>query len=342
MKRKYGVILMDKEQLGNIKVSSRVKKAIQVSNKKEIGEMKGANIIITRNIEFVEDILNGGYEAAYYINVDDKESMEEAANIKAPINYLIIEFKDTTNIPLELILAKLQNKKITVLKMVETAQAGTVAMGVMEIGSDGVILKTKDVGELVTLAQSTRDMQKGKLELSEAEIIKITHLEMGERACVDTTSIMTKEEGMIVGSTSKGGLYMCSETHYLPYMNQRAFRVNAGAVHSYIWGPNNFVQYMTDLKAGEKLLCVNTKGETRIVNVGRIKIEVRQLLMIEAKVGDVKINTIVQDDWHIRLFGVGGKVINVTTLKPGDKVLAHVCDSGRHVGLKIEETIVEN
>ena len=60
---------------------------------------------------------------------------------------------------------------------------------------------------------------------------------MGDRGCIDTTSIMTKDEGMIVGSTSAGGILVCSETHYLPYMELRPFRVNAGGVHSYVLSP---------------------------------------------------------------------------------------------------------
>ncbi len=40
---------------------------------------------------------------------------------------------------------------------------------------------------------------------------------------------------MIIGSTGWGGIFVCSGTHYLPHMNLREFRVNIGAVHSYIW-----------------------------------------------------------------------------------------------------------
>jgi len=36
-----------------------------------------------------------------------------------------------------------------------------------------------------------------------------------------------------------------------------------------------------------------------------------------------------------------GKAISITSLKPGDKVLAHVERSGRHFGMKVEESLIE-
>ena len=64
---------------------------------------------------------------------------------------------------------------------------------------------------------------------------------------------------MIVGSTSRGGLLVSSETHYLPYMVTRLFRVNAGAVHSYIFTPNGETQYLSELKSGSVVTIVDTK-----------------------------------------------------------------------------------
>jgi 3-dehydroquinate synthase II/3-amino-4-hydroxybenzoic acid synthase len=124
-------------------------------------------------------------------------------------------------------------------------------------------------------------------------------------------------------------------------MNLRPFRVNAGAVHSYVWMPNDSAEYLTDLKAGSKVLCVNTKGETRTLVVGRVKTEVRPLLLIKGEAGGKEINVIVQDDWHIRIMGADGKPRNASLIQPGDQLLAYVCQPGRHVGIKVNETILE-
>lgn len=343
IQRDYKVILM-RETNKNIKFTNRAKRAILVEDKESLKNIPEKSIVVISKKELVEDVLalkRQDVEIGFFVNVIDKESMEEAAAVSATFDYVIVEFKDDTNIPLELILAKQQNKKVNVLKIVDSAQDGIVVMGVMESGSDGVILHSKNIEEISELALRRNDMSKKKMNLVEAEIIETKHLGMGERACVDTTSILDEGEGMLVGSTSTGGLLMCAEVYYLPYMNKRPFRVNAGAVHSYLWGPNNVVEYLSDLRAGSKVLAVTTDGTAREVNVGRIKTEVRPLLLIKAKVADEEINVIVQDDWHIRLYGADKSVLHVTELKKGTKVLAYVCEPGRHVGVKIDETITE-
>jgi 3-dehydroquinate synthase II/3-amino-4-hydroxybenzoic acid synthase len=153
--------------------------------------------------------------------------------------------------------------------------------------------------------------------------------------------MMTRNEGMLIGSTSEGGILVCSETHYLPYMNLRPFRVNAGAIHSYVWMPGNTAEYLSDLAAGSKVLCVDTEGKTRTLTVGRVKMEVRPMLLIKGIAAEKEINVIVQDDWHIRVMGIDGKPMNASLIRPGDKLLAYVCEPGRHVGIKVNETIIE-
>lgn len=272
----------------------------------------------------------------------DKESLEMALKFAPQFNYTVVKLKDETNIPLELIIAELQKKEIRLLKEVYSAEEAIVAFGVLERGSDGVLLKTNKIEEIFLLQSEIKRNELIDIELVEASVIGIRHIGMGYRGCIDTISLMTTEEGIIAGSTFLGGILVCSETHYLPYMDLRPFRVNAGAVHSYIWCPNNRTKYITDLRAGDKVLCVNIHGKAKVVTVGRIKIELRPLLLIEAKYNNVVINSIVQDDWHVRVHGANGEPRNVTTLKPEDKVLAHIANpGGRHVGIKVEEIAIE-
>jgi 3-dehydroquinate synthase II/3-amino-4-hydroxybenzoic acid synthase len=75
--------------------------------------------------------------------------------------------------------------------------------------------------------------------------------------------------------------------------------------------------------------------------VGRIKIEVRPLLLIKGEVGGRELNVIVQDDWHIRLMGSDGQPRNATKIQPGEQLLAHLGKPGRHVGIAVNETIIE-
>jgi 3-amino-4-hydroxybenzoic acid synthase len=49
----------------------------------------------------------------------------------------------------------------------------------------------------------------------------------------------------------------------------------------------------------------------------------------------------VQDDWHVRVLGPGGAVLNTTALRPGDVVLGCLLAKDRHVGYPIDELCYE-
>jgi 3-dehydroquinate synthase family protein len=85
-----------------------------------------------------------------------------------------------------------------------------------------------------------------------------------------------------------------------------------------------------------------SKGATRLVTVGRVKIESRPLLSIDAVgPGGERVNLIVQDDWHVRVLGPRGVVLNTTELKAGDRVLGYLPTADRHVGYPIDEFCLE-
>jgi 3-dehydroquinate synthase II len=65
------------------------------------------------------------------------------------------------------------------------------------------------------------------------------------------------------------------------------------------------------------------------------------MMLIEADAGGVPIGLVMQNAETIRLVNPEGKPVSITTLKPGDKVLAHVEQGGRHFGMKVEETLIE-
>jgi 3-amino-4-hydroxybenzoic acid synthase len=228
-----------------------------------------------------------------------------------------------------------------ILKRVKDADDGMVSFQTMEKGSDGILLETNDLNEICKLDNAFVQNETVKFEMHGAVVTKIEHAGMGDRVCIDTTSELFQDEGMILGSTSSGGLVVCSETHYLPYMDLRPFRVNAGGLHLYTWGVNKRTHYLSDLKANDRILIVNSKGIARKVTIGRLKIERRPLLYIEALIENSKINTFIQDDWHVRVMGINGEIRPSSEVKAGDKLLGMIDSPGRHVGIKISETIKE-
>jgi 3-dehydroquinate synthase II len=99
---------------------------------------------------------------------------------------------------------------------------------------------------------------------------------------------------------------------------------------------------LSELKAGDEVLIVNREGKTRPASVGRVKIEIRPLILVEAEVEGKEIKTILQNAETIRLVTAKGSK-PVTELKAGDEVLVHVTTSaGRHFGVAVpDETVIE-
>lgn len=339
--KSFEYIVINYSMLDTIKTQKKMKVIVEVTKEEQLTKKLENKIILSTKLSILDDAKENGFKTVFATDVSSREEMEQAWLKGVNYDYLLVEFKDPTNIPLELILARMQNKTTAVLKKVNSLEQAKIAFGVMEKGSDGVLLETEDINEIIETDKFMNKSKMTKLNLANAKVTEVRHIGMGKRVCVDTVDKMSQNEGMIVGSTSNGGILISSETHFLPYMDLRPFRVNAGALHSYVWGPDNMLPYLSDLRAGSKLLCVDTDGNAREIVVGRVKMETRPLLMICAEVEGQAINCIVQDDWHIRIFGSKGEALNASEIKVGDELTAYGCASGRHVGIKIDEDLYE-
>ena len=145
---------------------------------------------------------------------------------------------------------------------------------------------------------------------------------------------------MLVGSQSSCLFLVQSESAECEYVAARPFRVNAGAVHTYVLAADGKTKYLSEVKSGDELLAVDTKGNCRGVVVGRSKIERRPLLLIEVNQEGRKYTTILQNAETIRLC-TPETAVSLSELNIGDKVLVRVEKGGRHFGHSIAETIVE-
>ncbi|MFE9451706.1 3-dehydroquinate synthase II family protein [Streptomyces sp. NPDC006739] len=276
-------------------------------------------------------------EFGRYVEIVDAESLEMACLSARTERWSLLDFRDPTKIPLEIVIAAAAGCDGTVVTMAADVEEARIVFGVLELGSDGVLMPVRAVGDATALKQAAGTTT-GEIPLVELEVTATTHIGMGERACVDTCSYLGKDEGILVGSHSKGMVLCVSETHPLPYMPTRPFRVNAGAIHSYTVSHHGRTHYLSELVAGSKVLAVDTSGRTRVVSVGRVKIETRPLISVDAVAPNGQaVNLILQDDWHVRVLGPGGAVLNSTELRPGDRILGHLPTADRHVGYPIDE-----
>jgi 3-amino-4-hydroxybenzoic acid synthase len=284
---------------------------------------------------------SGDKDVAGLVNVADDPTLTLACETAIALPYTVVQFKDPTKIPLEIVIAAADNSPGQLICQAADIEEAKIIFEVLEKGSEGVLLAPRDANDVFELIELLR-VKTPDLTLTTLTVDSTEHLGLGDRVCVDTCTHFEKDEGMLIGSYAHGFLLCVSETHPLPYMPTRPFRVNAGALHSYILGQDNRTNYLSELKAGSTVLAVGADGRTRRVVVGRIKLESRPLLGIKATSPEgVEVNLIVQDDWHVRVLGPGASVLNVTELKNGDQVLGHVATDKRHVGWPVGEFCIE-
>jgi 3-amino-4-hydroxybenzoic acid synthase len=282
-----------------------------------------------------------GTEFGRYVEIVDAPTLDLACEAARSDKWCLLHFKDPTKIPLEIVIAASASATGSTITTAGDVVEAKIIFGVLEHGSDGVLLAPRAVGDATALAQAAIG-EVANLNLVELEVVRTSHVGMGERACVDTCTYFGKDEGILVGSHSKGMVLCVSETHPLPYMPTRPFRVNAGAIHSYTLSADGRTNYLSELQAGSKVMAVDVKGQSRLVTVGRVKIESRPLLSVDAVGPDgTEVNLILQDDWHVRVLGPGGVVHNSTELRPGDRLLGYLPTADRHVGHPINEFCLE-
>lgn len=280
-------------------------------------------------------------EVGRYIVVDDHASLDLAVASASRGGWTVIEFSDPTKIPLEIVLAAADRSEGSTVTVVKDLEEAEIVLGVLERGSDGVLMAPSAVGEAGELVRLTH-ADSPPMKLEDLEVTRISHVGLGDRVCVDTCSHLGTDEGILVGSYAHGMILCCSETHPLPYMPTRPFRVNAGGLHSYVVGPENRTSYLSELRAGTEILAVRTNGETRRVVVGRAKLETRPMLQIDARsASGTNVNLLVQDDWHVRVLGMQAEVCNVTELRQGDKIAGSTLTEPRHVGYAVREFLLE-
>jgi len=212
-----------------------------------------------------------------------------------------------------------------------------------------VVLQTEDVGVVSDyISLSKKALQEEKSVFESAAIIDIKQIGTGERVCIDTCSILKPEEGVLVGSSSQCMGLVLSEAATCEYINSRPFRINAGAVHMYVRVADGKTKYLEEICAGDTVVVYDTVAKrSRQVVVGRSKTETRPLLMIsisipmDNKEESKQANMFVQNAETVRIAMSDGSMKSVAQLKVGNQIMVRTENVARHIGLAIEENIVE-
>ena len=273
-----------------------------------------------------------------FVDIGDPKSQEHAMSLAGKRDIVMVTTSDWTVIPLENMIAKFGGSGTKVFAVATSVDEASLFLTTMEKGVDGIVI---DVDDPLLISKFNKLINESpKEELSEVTVVSVKPVEMGDRVCIDTCSMMSPGEGMLIGSYSNCLFLIQSESEDNGYVASRPFRVNAGAVHSYMEVPGGGTRYLSEIKGGDTVLLCDENGNTRVASVGRCKVEKRPLLMVTATDGRKEYTVMLQNAETIKMVGIKGSV-SVTKLKPGDKILARIETGGRHFGMAIEETISE-
>ena len=280
-------------------------------------------------------------KVAAYVEILTKKHQELAALQGKEADYLILMGRDWKVIPLENLIAGLQDEDVKIIAAVADYDEAKVALETMEHGTDGILLCPHEISHIKKVSELIDKIKSESYQLKPATVTKVEPVGIGDRVCVDTCSMMQLGEGMLVGSYSQGLFLVHSESMESEYVASRPFRVNAGPVHAYVMTPGNKTKYLSELETGDEVLTVDQEGNSKVAIVGRVKIEKRPLMLVEAESDGVILRTLLQNAETIRLVAEDGTPLSVAELKVGDKVMIYLDPKARHFGMAIEETIIE-
>src|SRR6476646_11032101 len=253
---------------------------LQGTKFKTMYESEAANMVICKSSTELNKSRGSGKSIGIYKEVKSDGDIEDIllASQKGA-DFVIVDSVDWKIIPLENIIARIHKSETKIYTTAKNSEEVRTMFGVLELGVDGVILDTDSEQEV---SDSKNYMENRALPIQEINITDVIDVGVGERVCVDTTSILATGEGMLIGSKSNFLYLVHNESIGSSFTSPRPFRVNAGAVHCYTLTPDGTTKYLSELESGSQVLIVNTKGSARTVSVGRAKIETRPLRLFKA------------------------------------------------------------
>lgn len=316
------------ESGAGVLVSAGDRALVEGVGRPRVGERDGA-----------EASLDGA--TARFVPIHTPADQEGARALIGKVDVLVAAPEDWTVIPLENLVAWTHGSPTRLFARVRSASDAQLALTTLETGVAGLVLETDDPAVVKRVAALLEPEAGARVALVKGRVTAIEDAGMGDRVCVDTTSMLAPDEGLLVGSASAFLVLVASEASEAGYVTARPFRVNAGAVHAYVQAEAERTHYLSEVGAGTRLVTVRPDGTTRNVTTGRAKVERRPMLLVRIEAEGRSGSVVVQNAETIRLVTPDG-LRSVAGLAVGDEVLVHLGHrGGRHFGTAIEESIRE-
>tara|TARA_B110000459_G_scaffold159581_1_gene175124 strand:+ start:3880 stop:4890 length:1011 start_codon:yes stop_codon:yes gene_type:complete len=305
------------------------------------------------SIEGKKILLNGAVIGAY-IHIRDGTNQDDARALIGSVEWLLVSFEDWSMIPLENFIAASEGTPTKIAALLTDASQIQGAAFALERGVDAIVVsETNDLVEAAQIAMAQRLERPDSPATTASEVtseiiptvLTITSVEdggLGERYCIDFTSLLRPGEGMLIGSNASSFMLVHGETVSSEFVPVRPFRVNAGSPQSYTLMADGSTKYLAELSSGDNVTVVNHEGHSRHVVVGRLKIEQRPLLLLKWMNANHKEgHMFLQQAETVRAVDSSGIPVSVTSISIGDEIFGWNDTGARHIGVAISSNVFE-
>jgi 3-dehydroquinate synthase II len=288
-----------------------------------------------------------------YSHIEDNNGHDEAKALIGSVSWLLVSFSDWSMIPIENLIAAAEGTPTRIAALLTEPHQIQGAAFALEQGVDAVVVDSQPAMVEAALIAKTLRFERQEhfepdrestqeLSLSLLEITGVEEGGVGDRYCIDFTSLLDKGEGMLIGSNATSFMLVHGETISSDFVPVRPFRVNAGTPQSYTFMADGTTKYISELSSGDTVSVVNETGTSRSLTIGRIKIERRPMLLFRwVDENHKEGHMFLQQAETVRAVGANGNPMSVTTLKIGDQILGCVDNGARHIGAAISSTVNE-
>jgi 3-dehydroquinate synthase II len=291
---------------------------------------------------YADRIWKGDLPDVAEIYLEDERSQDEAFSMIGLCPWILVRCKNWKMIPLENLISKSLGTGTKIAVSTKDKIEFEGAAYALEHGVDALLLPIdEDIWSEALKIRERKSISNYKIgnNITRLNVACVTSIQsggFGERVCIDLIERLKEGEGIMIGSTSKALCLVHGETLESEFVPSRPFRVNAGAIHSYVLMEDNSTKYLSELTSGEMVKIIDYNGNERYSSVGRIKIERRPFLKISYSNEQIDGQIILQQAETVRLLDSLGKTISVTNIRTGDEILVMQDSRMRHIGNPIE------
>ena len=224
------------------------------------------------------------------IFIENSFDQEDAISLIGLVPWVLVRFSDWTMVPLENLIANSRGSGTRIVVAIEDKIELNGAVFSLGGGVDAVLVSSDLVDEAAIMAGERLEFEESEdeteLPIIEAEVTSVESAGIGERVCIDLTRRLHIGQGIPVGSLSSSLCLVHGETISSDFVPTRPFRVNAGAIHSYVLLPDGTTKYLSELISGDEVAVASELGLQESATIGRLKIETRPLILIRFTADD--------------------------------------------------------